>query len=249
MNLKNKMTRRNGVSLGVNIDHVATLRQARCEGIPNLIQAAQACIRGGADSITVHLREDRRHIQDQDLIDLSRELRIPINFEMALHPEILQFALKIKPAKVCLVPEKRQELTTEGGLDLFKRTQELRKTILILDYAGSEVSLFIDPDLRQIEQAAALGAPAVELHTGSYANAGGSAQKKEWRRIALAAKRAKKLGLHVHAGHGLNYENTKKLLEICEIEEVNIGYSIVCHSIFVGLEKAVKQMKSLCKKA
>lgn len=239
------MKKKSRVKLGVNIDHVATLRQARKEGIPDLIQAAKACVRGGADSITIHLREDRRHIQDQDVVDLAREIRVPINLELAVNPKIIQIALKIKPAKVCLVPEKRQELTTEGGLDLFKHTHELRQAILILDNAGCEVSLFIDPDLRQIDQAAALGAPAIEIHTGSYANAKGLAKKKEWKRIQIAAKRAKKQGLHVHAGHGLDYENTTELLKISEIEELNIGYAIVCYSVFVGLEKATREIRSL----
>lgn len=237
------------VLLGVNIDHVATLRQARKEGIPDLVAAAQACVWGGADSITIHLREDRRHIQDQDVIDLATVLKVPLNLEMAVNPKILQFALKIKPAKICLVPEKRQELTTEGGLDLFKKPHDLKQTILILDYAGCEVSLFIDPDLKQIEQAAALGAPAIEIHTGSYANAKGAAKKKEWKRIAVAAKLAKKLGLQVHAGHGLDYENTAELLKILEIKEVNIGYAIVCHSVFVGMEKATREMKQILNKA
>lgn len=236
------------IRLGVNIDHVATLRQARKEGIPNLMAAAHDCVKGGADSITVHLREDRRHIQDQDVIDLARELRVPLNLEMALNSKILQFALKINPQKVCLVPEKRQELTTEGGLDLFKRTHDLKQTILILEDKGIEVSLFIDPDLNQIDQAAALGASAVEIHTGSYANASGAQRKKEWKRIAVAAKRAQKQGLHVHAGHGLDYKNTAELLKISEIEELNIGYAIVCYSIFIGIEKAVKQMKQILKK-
>ncbi len=242
------MTKRK-VLLGVNIDHVATLRQARKEGIPDLVAAAHDCVRGGADSITVHLREDRRHIQDQDVIDLIRALKVPLNLEMAVNVKILQFALKLKPAKVCLVPEKRQELTTEGGLDLFRRTHELRQTILALDYAGSEVSLFIDPDLKQIEQAAALGAPAIEIHTGSYANAQGAAKRKESKRIAAASKLAGKLGLKVHAGHGLDYKNTAELLKIREIEEVNIGYAIVCHSIFVGIEKATREMKQILNKA
>lgn len=241
--------KKNRVRLGVNIDHVATLRQARKEGIPDLVQAAKACVRGGADSITIHLREDRRHIQDQDVIDLAREIRVPINLEMALNPKILQFSLKLKPAKICLVPEKRQELTTEGGLDLFKRTHELRQTILTLDNAGCEVSLFIDPDLRQIDQAAALGAPAIEIHTGSYANTKGSARKKEWKRIQVAARRAKKLGLHVHAGHGLDYENTAELLKISELEELNIGYAIVCHSVFIGIEKATREMSRIISQA
>ena len=235
------------VTLGVNIDHVATLRQARKEGIPDLVDSALACVRGGADSITVHLREDRRHIQDQDVIDLARKLRVPLNLEMAVSSKILKFALKIKPAKICLVPEKREELTTEGGLDLFQRSRDLQKTISKLGKHGSQVSLFIDPDMRQIRQASALGAPAIEIHTGSYANAKGSAKKKEWQRIAVAAQLAKKLGLHVHAGHGLDYENTAELLKILEIEEVNIGYAIVCHSIFVGIEKAVKQMAAILK--
>jgi len=235
------------VTLGVNIDHVATLRQARKEGIPDLVDSALACVRGGADSITVHLREDRRHIQDQDVIDLARALRVPLNLEMALNSKILKFALKIKPAKICLVPEKREELTTEGGLDLFQRSRDLQKTISALGENGSQVSLFIDPDVRQIRRAAALGAPAIEIHTGSYANAEGTAQKKEWNRIKTASQLAKKLGLHVHAGHGLDYENTAKLLKISEIEEVNIGYAIVCHAVFVGIEKAVKQMAAILK--
>ncbi len=240
-----KKTSKKKVLLGINIDHVATLRQARKEGIPDLVSAAKACVRGGADSITIHLREDRRHIQDQDVIDLSRALKIPMNLEMALVPEVFRLALKIKPQKVCLVPERRQELTTEGGLDLFKRVSDLRQTILTLNHLGSEVSLFIDPDLKQIQQAVALGAPAIEIHTGSYANAKKSARKKEWKRIASAAKYAKKLGLLVHAGHGLDYQNTIELLKIPEIEELNIGYAIVCHAVFVGIEKAVREMKQL----
>ncbi|HCM42034.1 MAG TPA: pyridoxine 5'-phosphate synthase [Candidatus Omnitrophica bacterium] len=235
------------VTLGVNIDHVATLRQARKEGIPDLVDSALACVRGGADSITVHLREDRRHIQDQDVIDLARRLRVPLNLEMAVNSKILKFALKIKPAKICLVPEKREELTTEGGLDLFQRPRDLQKTISALAKHRSQVSLFIDPDVRQIRQASVLGAPAIEIHTGSYANAKGAAQKKEWNRIKTASQLARKLGLHVHAGHGLDYENTAELLKIAEIEEVNIGYAIVCHSVFVGIEKAVKQMAAILK--
>ena len=235
------------VTLGVNIDHVATLRQARKEGIPDLVDSALACVRGGADSITVHLREDRRHIQDQDVIDLARRLRVPLNLEMAVNSKILKFALKIKPAKICLVPEEREELTTEGGLDLFQRPRDLQKTISALAKHRSQVSLFIDPDVRQIRQASVLGAPAIEIHTGSYANAKGAAQKKEWNRIKTASQLARKLGLHVHAGHGLDYENTAELLKIAEIEEVNIGYAIVCHSVFVGIEKAVKQMAAILK--
>jgi len=239
--------KRKTVTLGVNIDHVATLRQARKEGIPDLVDSALACVRGGADSITVHLREDRRHIQDQDVIDLARRLRVPLNLEMAVNSKILKFALKIKPAKICLVPEKREELTTEGGLDLFQRPRDLQKTISALAKHRSQVSLFIDPDVRQIRQASVLGAPAIEIHTGSYANAKGVAQKKEWNRIKTASQLARKLGLHVHAGHGLDYENTAELLKIAEIEEVNIGYAIVCHSVFVGIEKAVKQMAAILK--
>jgi len=236
------------VFLGVNIDHVATLRQARKEGIPDLVDAAKACVRGGADSITVHLREDRRHIQDQDVIDLARVLTVPLNLEMAVDRAMLRFALKIKPAKICLVPEKRQELTTEGGLDLYKRVPELCETILALNGNKSEVSLFIDPDLKQIEQAAALGAPAIEIHTGSFANAAGAAKKREWKRIAAAAELAHELGLHVHAGHGLDYKNTADLLRIPQIKEVNIGYAIVCHSVFIGIEKAVREMKNIIKR-
>lgn len=241
--------KRRPVHLGINIDHVATLRQARKEGIPDLVDAASAAVRGGADSITIHLREDRRHIQDQDVLDLSRVLRVPLNLEMALNAKILKFALRVKPAKICLVPEKRQELTTEGGLNLFKRVPELGATIRALNRVKSEVSLFIDPDKKQIEQAAVLGAPAIEIHTGSYANAKGSAKSKEWKRIASGARFAAQLGLKVHAGHGLDYENTARLLEIREIEEVNIGYAVVCHAVFVGMEKAVRQMKQITARA
>ncbi len=231
--------------LGVNIDHIATLRQARLGEEPSVMEAALEAEQGGADSITVHLREDRRHIQDADIFELMEKIYVPLNLEMSVSPEILKIALKVKPEKACLVPEKRKELTTEGGLDLFSKRAPLIRTIDALLAKKVEVSLFIDPAESQVREAARLGAYAIEIHTGSYANAVGKKKEKELFRVREAARLGLELGLHVHAGHGLNYENVFPLLSIPEIIEFNIGHSIVSRAVFVGLAKAVQEMKKI----
>ena len=231
--------------LGVNIDHVATLRQARRAAEPSVLEAALEAEQGGADSITVHLREDRRHIQDADVFELSEKIYVPLNLEMSVSSEILKVALHVKPEKACLVPEKRQELTTEGGLDLFSKKKQLVSAIEALFAKKVEVSLFIDPIEEQVREAARLGAYAIEIHTGSYANASGVKQKEEIERIRHAARLGANLGLRIHAGHGLNYENIFPLLEVPEILEFNIGHSIVSRALFVGLSKAVSEMKRI----
>ncbi|MFA5168076.1 MAG: pyridoxine 5'-phosphate synthase [Candidatus Omnitrophota bacterium] len=231
--------------LGVNIDHVATLRQARLGEEPSVMEAALEAEQGGADSITVHLREDRRHIQDADVFELIEKIYIPLNLEMSVSPEILKIALKVRPGKACLVPEKRKELTTEGGLDLFSKRDPLIRTIDALLAKKVEVSLFIDPAENQVQEAARLGAYAIEIHTGSYANAVGRKKEKELFRVRKAAQLGRELGLHVHAGHGLDYENIFPLLTLPEIIEFNIGHSIVSRAVFVGLAKAVQEMKRI----
>ncbi len=231
--------------LGVNIDHVATLRQARRESFPSPVKAAIEARSGGADSITIHLREDRRHIQDADLPAIQKAVRIPVNLEMALHPEIVKIALRYAPEKVCMVPERRQELTTEGGLDAVSARGKLIKVISQLKKKKIQVSLFIDADFEQVRTAAEVGANAIEIHTGTYAAVRGAKRRKELKRIRAAAELAVRLGLKVHAGHGLDYENVKPLLRIPEIEEYNIGFSIVGEAVFTGLRSAVRRMKSL----
>jgi len=229
--------------LGVNIDHVATLRQARRGYHPDPALAALEAVKGGAGQITVHLREDRRHIQDRDLPELKKLLKVPMNLELALHSGIIEIALRTCPGKACIVPEKRQELTTEGGLDVARGFKKLSLVIPRLQAKGIKVSLFIDPIEDPIRRAASLGADAVEIHTGRYAATQGNARKKEIMRISKAAKLAAKLGLHVHAGHGLDYANVAAVCQIEEIEELNIGYSIVCRSLFTGMRQAVSEMK------
>lgn len=229
--------------LGVNIDHVATLRQARGGRIPSPALAARQAQAGGADGITLHLREDRRHIQDWDLPQVKRVLHVPLNLEMALHPEILRIALRLRPEKVCVVPEKRKELTTEGGLDVLLHEAALRKAIPPLRRRKIQVSLFIDPSPEQIEAAARLGADAVEIHTGRYAHAQGARKQRELKRIREAARLASAIGLKVHAGHGLEDDNVGPIARISEIEELNIGHSIVSRAVFVGLRQAVREMK------
>ncbi len=231
--------------LGVNIDHVATLRQARGGNEPSVLEAALEAEQGGADSITVHLREDRRHIQDVDVFELMEKIYIPLNLEMSVSPEILKLALKVRPPKACLVPEKRKELTTEGGLDLFSKRDSLIRTVDALLAKKVEVSLFIDPVENQVREAARLGAYAIEIHTGSYANAVGKKKEGELFRVREAARLGRECGLHVHAGHGLNYENVFPLLAMPEITEFNIGHSIVSRAMFVGLAKAVQEMKKI----
>lgn len=238
--------------LGVNIDHVATLRQLRGTPYPNLIQAVDASVRGGAEQITIHLREDRRHIQDADVKTLRAHLerayrdRILLNLEMSLAPEIVRIALQVRPHWVCLVPEKRQEVTTEGGLDLKRAQSKLKRVIPALQKKGIRVSLFIEPDLQTVQYAHILGADAIELHTGTYAVAAqkgkASAKKRELRRIAEAAALGQRLGLSVHAGHGLDAKNVRDLAFDLGILEFNIGHFLICRAVDVGLERAVREM-------
>jgi pyridoxine 5-phosphate synthase len=233
--------------LYVNVDHVATVRQARGADEPDPVVAATLCERGGADGITVHLREDRRHIQDADVRGLAARPDTVLNLELASAPDIIEMARELEPHQATVVPEKREEITTEGGLDLAVEGAADRgivRTIELLQAAGIRVSLFIDPDLATIERAAALGVPAVELHTGVYANnyrasAGPLEQLRE------ASQHARSLGLAVHAGHGLTYRNVQPVAAITEIEELNIGHSIVSRSISVGMEAAVREMRRL----
>ena len=232
------------IELGVNIDHVATLRQARGTVYPSPREAAALCERGGADGITIHLREDRRHIQDADLFTLRKMLKVPLNLEMANSPEIVRIALKARPDEVCLVPERRQELTTEGGLDAAGQLKQLKPTVAQLKAAGIEVSLFIAPAARQLEAAVALGAPVVELHTGKYCDSTGTVRRAELKRLVAAAKLGHRLGLKVNAGHGLNYDNLTAFLKaVPHLDTLNIGHSIVARAVMVGLVQAVREMK------
>lgn len=235
------------LKLGVNIDHVATLRQARGAGYPEVTEAAACCVAAGAHGITVHLREDRRHIQDADVVALKRMLTLPLNLEMANAPEIVTAALDVCPDDVCLVPEKREEVTTEGGLDVAGQRRALQPTVLALGDAGITVSLFIEPESRQIRVAGELGAPAIELHTGTYCNAHardpeGDDAKRELDRLVKGATQAHELGLTVNAGHGLNLSNIRPMLQVPYLDTMNIGHSIVARAVFVGLEAAVKEM-------
>lgn len=238
-----------GLRLGVNIDHVATLRQARYAGMlespnaePDLIIAASVCERAGAHGITVHLRVDRRHVQDRDVQRLRESLNSKLNLEMGNTLEILEIALRILPEDVCLVPENRKEITTEGGLDAVAQLRQLQPTVQRLQAAGIRVSLFIEPSLEQIDAAKKLGAESVELHTGAFANATGREQAAEVARLKAAAIHATDLGIQVNAGHGINYENIQKILTVPNLAELNIGHSIVSRAIFTGLETAVRNM-------
>ena len=232
--------------LGVNIDHVATLRQARGTRYPEPIQAALICEQSGADAITLHLREDRRHIQDRDVEMLSGILQTRMNLEMAATSEMLDIATQIKPADCCLVPEKREELTTEGGLDVVANEAYLTDYCQQLKDSGIRVSLFIDADPAQLESAKKTGAPVVEIHTGHYADAKTPVSREtELARIATAVRIGEELGLHVNAGHGLDYHNVKAIAAIEGVKELNIGHSIISRAVFVGLDDAVKEMKRL----
>jgi pyridoxine 5-phosphate synthase len=232
--------------LGVNIDHVATLREARGTAYPAPLEAALLAVESGADSITVHLREDRRHIQDQDVLDLMQHLTTRLNLEMAVTDEMLKFACDLQPSDCCLVPEKRAELTTEGGLDVAGNQTAVTSACKRLEEAGIRVSLFIDPDQEQIEAAAKTGAPVIELHTGTYADAPDeTAQQAELERVATAARFARGIGITVHAGHGLNLDNVSAIAKIPEIIELNIGHSIIANAVFDGLGKAVTDIKTL----
>jgi len=234
--------------LNVNIDHVATLRQQRLGLYPSVLEAAKEVERAGADGITVHLREDRRHIQDRDVFGLKKILKTKLNLEMAAAPEIVSIALKVKPAWATLVPEKRAELTTEGGLDVVKNQKVLGRTAEKLHKAGIEVSFFVDPDPKQVRASRILGADYVEIHTGVYADASSAKEtEKEFSKIAFAAGLASSLGLRLNAGHGLNYENMKRMRKIKEIEEFSIGHSIISRAVFTGLYTAVREMLALTK--
>jgi pyridoxine 5-phosphate synthase len=232
--------------LGVNIDHVATIREARRIDYPDPVEAALICQRAGADSIVCHLREDRRHIQDKDLERLKKLVTVKLNLEMAMSEEIVDIALKVKPDQVTLVPEKRAELTTEGGLDALTHKSRVKRILRKMKKKGINVSLFIDPVMKQIKAAREIGIRMIELHTGCYANARNKkALKREYESLKKSARFAKSMGIRVFAGHGLNYKNVSALKKIKEIEEYNIGHSVIAHSVFVGIGKAVKEMKAL----
>lgn len=236
--------------LGVNIDHVATLRQARGTTYPDPVNAALICEQAGAEGITLHLREDRRHIQDDDVRRMRPLLKTHMNLEMAVTSEMVDFAKEIKPHHVCLVPEKRQEVTTEGGLDVLGHFDEVKAATKALTAIGCDVSLFIDADIAQIDAALACGAPTIELHTGAYADAETTeAQQYELERIVKGAEYAAAKGLVVNAGHGLNLENVTPIAQIPQIHELNIGHSIIADAVFVGLAQAVQQMKAVIKAA
>lgn len=235
--------------LGVNIDHVATIRNARGGDHPDPVRAARIAAEAGADGITAHLREDRRHISDRDIRALARDIELPLNLEMAATEEMLAVALAHRPHAACIVPEKRQELTTEGGLDIVGGRDHLVPFVERLAAAGIRVSLFIDPDSAQIEAATDLGVPVVELHTGAYCEATGAAREREIERIRRAAGLAATLGLECHAGHGLSFETVGKIAAIAEIRELNIGHFLVGEAIFCGLDSAVKRMRVLMDKA
>lgn len=236
----------NKLLLGVNIDHVATLRQQRHTIYPDPIEAGLIAEKAGADGITLHLREDRRHIQDADVIMLKKLLKAPMNLEMAVTPEMLKFACEVKPKNCCLVPERRAELTTEGGLDVVNYESQIFAACKQLQSAGIAVSLFIAPDLKQLEAAIRCQADMIEIHTGHFTDGISELEKmNELNRIKSTAQIAVSAGLQVNAGHGLNYDNVQTIAEISEITELNIGHSIIARAVFVGLPNAIKEMKEL----
>jgi pyridoxine 5-phosphate synthase len=233
------------IALGVNIDHVATLRQARGTRYPDPVYAALMSEQAGADSITLHLREDRRHIQDHDLTAIKAVIQTRMNLEMAATDEMLEIAKRVRPEDICLVPERRNEVTTEGGLDVAGQLQRIREVCAIMRAQGIRASLFIDPDPRQIDAAEQAGAPVVELHTGRYAQASGQDRATELHRLRDGARHAASLGLTVHAGHGLHYHNVQPVAAVAEIVELNIGHAIIARAVFHGLAQAVSEMKHL----
>jgi pyridoxine 5-phosphate synthase len=235
--------------LGVNVDHVATVREARQETEPDPIIAAELALLGGADGITVHLREDRRHIQDRDLLSVRKKVDAELNLEMAATHEMVGIALKVKPDMVTLVPEKRAELTTEGGLELRKNKKKIKVAIDKIQARGIPVSLFINPDVSDVEASKELGAQMVEIHTGLYANARGKKKTEELRRVKKAVERGLDIGLLVNAGHGLNFTNVKRIAAIKGIRGLYIGHSIIANSIYLGIEKTVREMKKLIKES
>jgi pyridoxine 5-phosphate synthase len=236
------------IRLGVNVDHVATLRQARRIHIPDPVEAGLLAEKGGADGITVHLREDRRHIQERDVELLRERVKTKLNLEMAVTPEMIALAQKLRPDDACFVPERREELTTEGGLDVLSLKDRVRAAVEHLQGKGIRVTLFIDPETKQIEASREVGAHGVEIHTGRYCDATAERDKEE-RDVAAATAHAYRLGLEVHGGHGLNYDNVLPIARIPEIVELNIGHSIVARAIMVGMELAVSEMKDLLNRA
>jgi len=241
------MTR--SLRLGVNIDHVATIRNARGGGHPDPAQAAKSAERAGADGITAHLREDRRHISDGDIDRLMDSLEVPLNLEMAATSEMLDIALRHKPHAACIVPEKREERTTEGGLDAAGGLEQLTPYVKALSGAGIRVSLFIEPDRTQLEAAVSLGAPVVELHTGAYCDATGEEQDRQFQRIADAAEAAGELGLECHAGHGLTFDTVIPVAALENVRELNIGHFLIGEAIFSGLDSSIKRMRSMMDQA
>ncbi len=233
------------IRLGVNIDHIATLRNARGGTFPCPVLGAKIAKKSGADGITAHLREDRRHIRDEDILRLKKEVNLPLNFEMAATDEMVQIALKVQPNAVCLVPEKREELTTEGGLDVIKNQKNLTDIIKKLKAKKIKISLFIDANLSQILAAKKVGADIIEIHTGKYCHLKSQEQKIELKRIVEAAKYADELGLECHAGHGLDFKTAKVIAKIPQIVELNIGHFLIGEAIFIGIECAVKKMKNI----
>ncbi len=236
------------IELGVNIDHVATLREARKGRVPDVVMAAKICEIAGAHQITVHLRQDRRHIQDRDVERLKEVLLVRMNLEMAAVPEIIKIAHRITPYTVCLVPENRQEITTEGGLNVSGQKEGLKKVIDEMHEKGIKVSMFVDPDIEQVHASAEIGADSVELHTGAYANAEEEKLVNELERLYEAGKVANQLGLAVHAGHGLTVRNLEPVAKIPGLKEVNIGHDIIARAIFIGLDSAVKEILAILEK-
>ena len=230
------------LELGVNIDHIATLRQARGTSYPNLLEAGFLVKEAGADAITIHLREDRRHIQDADVYDIRQNIKTRLNLELAVTDEMVNIACDVQPEDACVVPEKREELTTEGGLDIIGQFDRIKKATKQLTDQDIRVSLFIEPSIEHIKRVPDIGAPVIELHTGTYANATGDDQLRELERIVKATEYAKSLGIQVNAGHGLDYSNTTAIAKIPDIQELNIGHSIVARALFVGISRATRQM-------
>lgn len=235
--------------LGVNVDHVATLRQARGIEIPDPVEAALLAEEAGAEGITVHLREDRRHIQERDVRLLRQRAKTKLNLEMAVTPEMVKLASSLHPDDACFVPERREELTTEGGLDVINHQAKVAEAVAQLQSQGINVALFIDPVTAQIEAAHAVGAHAIEIHTGAYCNATGADRERELRAIVEAARLAQRLGLEVHGGHGLNCENVLPIAQIPEMVELNIGHSLIARAVFIGIQPAVREMRDLLDRA
>lgn len=235
--------------LGVNVDHVATLRQVRggTTSYPNLLDMVKKSVKGGAEQITIHLREDRRHIQLDDLKLLSKECPVALNLEMAATPQMVAFAKKYRPDWVCFVPEKRKELTTEGGLDVKKGFKTMAPMVEKLQRIGIEISMFIEPSIEQVEASYEIGADAIELHTGKWVHLTGAKKEKEWKRLVDAAEWANYLGMNVHAGHGLDYHHAKLINKLPYLQEVNIGHSLVCYALEFGMEESVRKMRKILK--